>query len=317
MVAADAAFDDGLALVLADLLAVTACEVDGVVDTETDQEDRDDLEDLGEVPDDAKVLGSEDHTDPVHPEDRQHDDQHRQPDVCGGTAGGAEARHAALGRDPEHEAEDDHDDEEGGSEETPDLSLELVLVGEQQRKAERRRIHTGDLRLGDLRLHVDLSRLQLHLIGVIRDQRGVDQHDHQASRRGGDAQVGGFRGECDRELTLELGWQGVESGSIERLGVGVRECCRVDALLLEGEEGRIVEALNAAALALNEQGPDLAGVDRLDDGQVGTERVGSEDVIAVVPEHDLDRGDRRGVEPVGDDLARQELRRVRRKALVA
>ena len=148
--------------------------MDAVVHSESDQEDRNDLSDLGQWTENVDPL--EERADPVHPGDRQDDRQHGEAHVGGRPSPRSqEAGVLPAGLQPIDEEENGDDDQEGEPEEAPDLGLNVSGVREEQSEAEGPKLDAGRHvdcfdGVGDGDFPVDLCSL---IVG------GVDEHEDE------------------------------------------------------------------------------------------------------------------------------------------
>jgi hypothetical protein len=111
--------------------------VDGVIDTKTDQQHRENLEHWIERTDPAQVVRSENDADSVHPQDGSDDDHQREQSVCSRPTQGPQDAVTVARPGPVDEAEDGEDDQKGKAEQLAHFGSEVVGRGEQEEETER------------------------------------------------------------------------------------------------------------------------------------------------------------------------------------
>ena len=219
--------------------------MDAVVHTQTDDQDRDDLCDLGELAEHAEALEQPART--LHPDDREQDREHRDTGVCECAPHRAQASRVATRTHPVHEQQHRNDDRERGAEEPSELLLEVEAVLEQQRERER-----SDLDAVGRLLAQELCDGELAFDLQVEVAGGLEEHEQQADL--GAVAVRRRRDELAHEAELLGG--GGERLVVQRAERGGVERRRVDAGLRRAE-------LDGCEIA------DDRGLRRVADEQVG------------------------------------------------
>ncbi len=303
---------------LTDLLPVSGDEVDPVVDPETDEEDGHDLSRCGEGVDDPRLL--QEHTDPLHPDDRHQDRQQGHAGVGQGAADRASPPEL-VGLDPVDEDQDQQDHGECQAEELAHLGGEVVGPGEEQCEGEGKDFVFALDRFevcGHRRLGFDLG-----IEGLLGPPcRRAHEREHHPCLGGPATRVQVPRCQLRQERSLlrrgvELAIP-IEGLDIDRLHLLIGELGGIETLSRRRllDTAQVVE--HAGTLGtVGDQVARLGAPDRLCDRHGGPKSLGRDDVTTLVPDQHLDRGVGGGVaEQLGYPLPGGDLGRVGGEALV-
>ena len=182
----------------------------------------------------SEVLRPEEDTDTVHPRDRQDDDEHRHADV-----GCRSAKAARRVIRPLRFIQNTNPRMRMMIKKAVPNSRPISLANSPESAKSSAKLNGSAVMSAesialDALLHVDLGGLELHLIGVVGDLGGVDEHDHQTGGRRRRREIGVRRRKRDRDLPLDLGREGFETGQVGSLHLLRRSRWQGRGLIVRG-----------------------------------------------------------------------------------